>query len=94
MDQLQILAAGLDYTGLPNKGSAGNADVQTIMMIVIGILGALAVLFIVIGGLRYILSAGDPQAISKAKGTILYALVGLAVAIAAEAIIAFVLGGL
>lgn len=83
----------VNYGGLPQAG-ANDTSLQTIITIILGVLGALAVLFVVIGGLRYIISGGDPQAVSKAKNTIIYALVGLAVAIAAEAIVAFVLGGL
>jgi hypothetical protein len=49
---------------------------------------------ITISGLRYVLSAGDPQKITQARNSIIYSLVGLAVAIAAEAIVHLVLGKL
>ena len=62
--------------------------------IIIGTIAAVAVLFIVIGGLRYILAQGDPQGVSKAKGTIVYALIGLVVAIIAQFIVSFVAKGL
>jgi len=98
MQRLFLILADADptkvnYNGLPSAG-ANDATLQTIITIILGVLGALAVLFVVIGGFRYIVSGGDPQAVSKAKNTIIYALVGLAVAIAAEAIVAFVLGRL
>jgi hypothetical protein len=80
--------------GLPHTHGAGEKDVKKIVAIVFEIVGALALLMIVISGLRYVLSAGDPQRISKAKDGILYALVGLAIALAAEAIVAFVGGQL
>jgi len=70
--------------------TADNATVSNIMAIAFGIIGALAVLIIVISGLRYILSAGDPQKTATAREGIIYALAGLAVAISAEAIVAFV----
>lgn len=93
---LRLLATNtsLDLSGLPHPGAAGNNDIENILAIITTILGAIAVLFIVIGGLRYIVSQGDPQAVSKAKGTIVYALIGLVVAISARAIVAFTLGGL
>jgi hypothetical protein len=93
---LHILAVNtsLDLSGLPHPGTAGNSDIQNILAIITTVLGAIAVLFIVIGGLRYIMSQGDPQAVGKAKGTIIYALIGLVVAISARAIVAFTLGGL
>ncbi|MCL4357631.1 pilin [Patescibacteria group bacterium] len=78
-------------TNLPTVAANG-ADLQQALQIFFGILAALAVLFVVIGGLRYTISGGDAQAMSKAKSTIIYAIVGLVVAIFAEAIVTFVLG--
>lgn len=54
------------------------------------IIGAIAVLMIIYGGFKYVTSAGDSTALSSAKNTILYAVVGLVVAIAAYAIASFV----
>ncbi|HVI68986.1 MAG TPA: hypothetical protein VM581_00850 [Magnetospirillaceae bacterium] len=55
------------------------------------IIGAIAVLMIIIGALRYVLSAGDATALTSAKNTILYAAVGLVIAAMANAIVNFVL---
>jgi FtsH-binding integral membrane protein len=76
--------------GLPVVG-ANSSQLQGILEIVFGILAALAVLFVVIGGLRLVTSQGNPQESSKARATIIYALVGLIVAMLAEAFVAFVL---
>lgn len=87
---LQIIAfAEISPGGLP-KADASSAQLQDVLAIVFGIVGALAFLMIVISGLRYIISAGDPQQISKAKNGIIYALIGLCIALIAEAIVAFV----
>lgn len=48
-----------------------------------GILAAIAIVMIVVGGIMYILSAGDENMIKKAKGTITAAIAGLAIALAA-----------
>lgn len=53
--------------------------------------GLVSVLLILIGGLRYVLSSGDPQATAGAKNTIIYAIVGLIIAIVARSIVVFVL---
>lgn len=79
--------------GLP-RTVAGGSQLNDILRIVFAVLAALAVLFIVIAGLRFITAQGNPQEISKAKSTIAYALVGLLVALLAEAIVAFALGHL
>ena len=74
-------------TPLPHPDTA--TLISTILSFVFGIVGALAVLFITISGFRYIVSAGDPQKVAQAKEGIIYALVGLAVAISAEAIVVY-----
>jgi hypothetical protein len=80
-------------TGLPQVG-AGTPELASILAIVFGIAGAIAVLVIVIGALRMVYSSGNPEGVSKARSTIIYAVVGLVIAISAEALVAFVLGKL
>ena len=72
--------------------NADSASLQTILSIVYGIIGALALLFIVVSGFRYIISDGDPQKTAQAKQGIIYALIGIVVAISAQAITYFVVG--
>ncbi len=57
-------------------------------------IGAVAVLMLIYGGIRYTISGGDEKAITGAKNTILYAVVGIVIAILAYAIINFVLSSL
>jgi hypothetical protein len=76
-------------------GAAKQDDVSKIITNVINAilfaLGIAAVIMIVLGGIRYTTSNGDSGAITGAKNTILYAVVGLIVAIMAYAIVNFVL---
>lgn len=44
---------------------------------ILGFAGALAVLFIILGGIQYITSAGDPKKVETAKKTLTYAIIGL-----------------
>lgn len=81
----------VDLNLLPHT-AASSGTLKTILNIVFGIVGGLSLLFVTIGGFRYVVSQGDPQAIGKAKNTIIYALVGLVIAIAAQAIVTFVIG--
>lgn len=55
------------------------------------LIGAISVIMIVIGGLRYTTSGGDSSSVTSAKNTVLYAVIGLIVAISAYAIVNFVL---
>lgn len=85
-----LIQKGADSTGQKDTRSAGDLakDFVNIMLFAIGIL---AVIMIIWGGIRYVLSGGDSSAISAAKKTILYAVVGLVVAILAYAIVNFVI---
>lgn len=58
------------------------------------IVGAVSVIMVIIGGLRYTISNGDSKAVGDAKNTILYALIGVGVSVAAYAVIRFVSGAI
>ena len=53
--------------------------------------GIVSVIFVIYGGYRYILSAGNPEKTSSALKTIIYALVGILVIVAAQSLILFIL---
>lgn len=53
--------------------------------------GALSVIMLIWGGIRYTTSAGDSNKVQAAKSTVLYAIVGLVVAILAYAIVNMVI---
>src|SRR5688572_24496967 len=55
------------------------------------IIGAISVLMIIIGGIRYVTSGGDQAGVKAAKDTILYSVIGLIVAMLAYAIVHFVI---
>lgn len=70
----------------------GDAGIfSTISSVLLFIVGAIAVIMIVIGGLRYVISGGDATQVQAAKNTILYALVGIIIAILAYAAVNFVI---
>lgn len=73
----------------------GTDDATSMIEIVVNtlifLLGSVSVIMIVIGGIRYATSNGDSSSIKGAKDTILYAIVGLVVAILSFAIVNFVL---
>lgn len=75
--------------------SAGTDSAASMAKIIINtllyILGIIAVIMIIVGGLRYTTSAGDASKVKAAKDTILYSIVGLVVAILAFSIVNFVI---
>jgi hypothetical protein len=64
--------------------------VASIIKILFFFVGIVAVVMVLIGGFRYITSNGDSNQITSAKNTIIYALIGLVVAVLAQAVVAFV----
>lgn len=76
--------------GSPQSGSFAEL-IQSVIQILLFVIGAVSVIMIIIGGIEYVTSAGDPAKTKKAKDTVLYSIVGLVVALLAYAIVYFVL---
>ena len=72
--------------------SAAEDQVQRGLVVVFAILAALAILVIVLSAINLAASEGNPEKISKSKRSIIYALIGLVIALLAEAIVLAVLG--
>lgn len=92
MLQQQLFAQAVKIDTLPNP-TTDSGRLQVILNLTFGIAGAIALLVITIAGFKYVLSHGDPNLISQAKETIIYAMVGLVICIAAIGIVNFVIVG-
>lgn len=68
------------------------SQIQVITNTMLFAIGVVAVIMLIIGGFRYVFSAGNQQNVTAAKDTILYAVIGIVVALLAYAIVNFVLG--
>lgn len=73
-------------TNLPSSPDLGVLLTRVINYF-LGLVGLLAVLMLVIGGIRYITSGGNEQTIEKAKNTILYAIIGIIIVLLSYAIV-------
>lgn len=73
---------------------ADQGRIDETLTIVFGILGTIAVLMMVMGGIKYIIAKGNPGDLAKAKDTILYAAIGLGICIMAYSIVLFVLSNI
>lgn len=71
-------------------GDSAPALIKNVINTILVVLGMIAVIMIIIGGIRYTTSNGDSGSTKSAKDTILYAVIGLVVAILAFAIVNFV----
>ncbi len=68
--------------------------VSTLVNFLLFAVGALSVIMIMFGALRYVLSGGNSSAVTAAKNTILYAIIGLVLSFFAYAIVQFVMSAL
>jgi hypothetical protein len=73
-----------------NRDDSINDVITTVVNILLFIIGAIAVIMIIVGGIQYATSAGNAAQITTAKNTILYAVIGLVLAFVAYAIVNFV----
>jgi type IV secretory pathway VirB2 component (pilin) len=76
----------------------GGTDIQVFLKMIrtwfLGFAGALAVLFIIIGGIEFIASAGNPQRLEGAKKTLTYAIIGLVIVLLSTVILNLIAGDL
>lgn len=100
MDKFNILD---QFSGLiepvpdPSGSTGGGTEtiqnsIVAIVNGIIGILGIVCVLFVLVGGITYLTSAGDPAKVEKGKKTILYALIGLAICALSYVIVNWFIG--
>jgi len=66
--------------------------ITSIISSIILIVGLVAVAFILVGGVKYMTSAGDPTKVKQARSTILYAGIGLVISALTFVIVNFVIG--
>lgn len=73
-------------------GSGIFSIIRTVIQVMLVIGGIIAVIMIILGGIRYMTSNGDQTDVKAAKDTILYAIIGLIVAFGGFAIVTWVVG--
>jgi hypothetical protein len=83
--------SGVKAAGGENEKGV-DVRVKDVINFLLFIIGVVSVIMIIIGGIKYTLSNGDSSQITSAKNTILYAVIGLVVALLAYAIVNFVVG--
>lgn len=92
--QTGIIQEGVNSISDGSQSTPLMSTVGTLINVFLFLIGAVSVVMIIFGGFKYVTSAGESSAVSSAKNTILYAVVGLVISVAAYAIVGFVLGSL
>ena len=80
--------------GQPAELFGADGVLTAITNVLLFVAGALSVVMLIIGGLRYVVSGGNAGSVTAAKNTILYAIVGLVISFLAYAAINFVLASI
>lgn len=79
----------------PDTTNTGTIDLTSTIKLVVNVIsmivGVVAVIMIIWGGMKYITSGGESNKITSAKNTIIYALIGLIIVALAQFIVRFVL---
>lgn len=81
-----------NMTSLPT--GIGKSNLENALTIAFGIAGGIALIVVAYGGLKFVLSQGNPQEITKAKNTVVDGLIGLSIIIASGGIVGFVVAAL
>lgn len=82
-----------DVGNLPGDSAVSFGDIlKKIIVFVLDLTALIAVAFIIIAGIRLIVSQGEEEQKEKAKKSILYAIIGLIVILLARVFVGFVTG--
>ncbi len=80
-----------DSTSCDNSdGEKVDSTITNIINIASLVVGVVAIIMVIVGGLKYVTSQGDSSGITSAKNTIIYAIVGLIIVALAQVIVRFV----
>ena len=91
---LQEGAQAAQCDGCPSNLFGDDGVFKQITNTILYIVGIIAVIMLIIGGIKYVISGGDAKKVTDAKNTILYAIIGLVIAFFAYAIVNFVISAL
>lgn len=69
------------------------STIKSILQILFTLIGTIALFMVTYGGFKYVISQGEQTRVRSAKDTILYAVIGLVVAIAAQIIVTYFMQG-
>ena len=91
---LQEGAEAARCDGCPENLFGDDGVFKQITNTILYIVGIIAVVMLIVGGIKYVLSGGDAKKVTDAKNTILYAIIGLVICFLAFAIVNFVISAL
>jgi hypothetical protein len=94
LDMKLLFAQVIDPNTLNIPKATNSGVIQTVLQFTFGLGAALSFLIIVFAGFQFVTSGGDSNKVKKARQTILYASIGLAVTLGATLLVSFAVGQL
>ena len=91
---LQEGAQAAQCDGCPSDLFGNTGVFKQVTNTILYIVGIIAVIMLIIGGIKYVVSGGDSKKVTDAKNTVLYAIIGLVICFLSFAIINFVISAL
>lgn len=91
---LQEGAQAAQCDGCPSELFGKTGVFRQVTNTILYIVGIIAVIMLIIGGIKYLVSGGDSKKVTDAKNTVLYAIIGIVICFFAYAIINFVVSAL
>jgi len=93
-----LTANDLGVNAIQDDIKLGSGDVRQtaarIINVALGFLGIIAVVIVLVGGFKYMVSGGNEEKTTEAKNLIVAGIIGLAIILSAWAITSFVIGQL
>lgn len=92
LDPLANACSGADSAICEDRGEeSANKLITDLINVLLFVVGALAVIMIIVSGVLYVISSGDASKVARAKNTLMYSIVGLVVAFIAYAVVNWVI---
>ncbi|MBR2543636.1 hypothetical protein IKF03_03550 [Candidatus Saccharibacteria bacterium] len=91
---LQEGAKAAQCDGCPEDLFGDNGVFRQVTNTILYIVGIVAVIMLIVGGIKYVISGGDSKKVTDAKNTVLYAIIGMVIAFFAYSIVNFVISAL
>lgn len=90
-DENNLTGADSSLCADASKNESAEKFFRNIVNFLLMVVGILAVIMIIVAAIKYTTSGGDSAKLTSAKNTLLYSIIGLAVAVLSFAIVNFVL---
>ena len=76
--------------GMPTQLVGTDGTISNVVNSILYVAGIIAVVMLIFGGIRFMVSRGDKDKVQKAKNTVIYAIIGLVLVIFSYAIVNFI----